>query len=61
MKSAEKGQPVTELKRVCGNAFAVTRREDGVSIRRLPCPAPAPEGQVARVVVFPWARVREGR
>jgi len=60
VKKSGKVEPVTELKRVCGNAFAVTRREDGVRIRRLPCPAPAPKGRVAQVVVFPWAS-RRGR
>lgn len=61
MKKSGKVEPVTELKRVCGNAFSVTRHEEGVRIRRLPCPTPAPKGRIARIVVFPWATVRKGR
>lgn len=54
-------QPVTELKRVCRSCFAVTKRGDVVEIRQLPCPTPAPKGQVAQVAVLPRARVRKGR
>ncbi|QWF19275.1 hypothetical protein [Lysobacter capsici] len=64
MKSAGKKDAanVVELVRMAGNAFAVTHHEDGTEIRRLPPPRPAPEpGQVAKVVVFPWATVRRGR